>query len=127
MASLLNYLIKQGAFDADLENAVNANFKALQVTGFPNYVATEGGANNAITFNLLDSQGNNVPLAAGLRVMVKLAHTLQAGANTAAMNGGTAKSILSHNNTANNIAATYAVGGIIDMVYDGTQWQDMSQ
>jgi hypothetical protein len=94
----------------------------------PNYVATEGGANNAITFNLVDASGQNVPLSPGLRVVVQLAHSLQAGANTAAMNGGSAKSIFSHRTgTSGNIATAYTSTGCIDMVYNGSNWMDMSQ
>lgn len=123
----LGTLTKVGSFDNDDLSLLNGNFSFLQVTGFPNYVATESGGNNAIVFTLLDANGNYVPLAAGLRVMVKLAHTLQAGANTANMNGFGTKSILSHFNTSNNIGTAYAATGIIDMVYNGTAWQDLSQ
>ena len=92
----------------------------------PNYIATETGATNAIAGSLTDTSGGNVTLAAGLQVKVLLAHTLQAGANTFALNG-TAKNIKSSRNTANNIGTAYATGGTITMVYDGTQWQDVSQ
>lgn len=92
----------------------------------PNYIATETGSNNAIAGALVDATGTNVPLAAGLRVLILLAHTLQAGANTFALNG-TAKNLKSHLNPANNIATAYVSGSLVDMVYDGTQWQDMSQ
>ena len=123
----LSTLTKVGAFDNDDLNLINGNFSFLQTTGFPNYVGTETGGNNAITFNLLDPSGAYIPLTAGLRVMVKLAHSLQAGANTAAVNGGSTKAIKSHNNPSNDIGTAYVSGGIIDMVYDGTQWQDLSQ
>lgn len=92
-----------------------------------NYIGTETGANNAIAAALLDASGAAVPLAAGLKVTIKLAHTLQAGANTLALNGGTAKNIKSHYNTANNIATVYASGALFTATYDGTQWQDISQ
>lgn len=93
----------------------------------PNYQGTEGGANNALTCNLVDESGTAVTLAAGLRISLKIAHTLQAGANTLAINGGSVKNIKSHLNTANNIATAYASGSIIELLYDGTQWQDLSQ
>lgn len=92
-----------------------------------NYQATESGANNAIAINLVDAQGNAVTPTAGLEVKIVLAHTLQAGANTLATNGGSALNIKSHRNPANNIGTAYAVGGIIHLMFDGTQWQDMSQ
>lgn len=91
-----------------------------------NYIASETGSNNAIAGALTDANGNNVTLAAGLRVLVKLAHSLQAGANTFVFNT-VSKNITSHRNTGNNIGTAYVSGGIIEMIYDGTQWQDMSQ
>ncbi len=113
----LTTLLKQGSFDGDLEGQVNANFSFLQTTGFPTYVATESGGNNAITFNLLDPNGNAIPLTAGLRVTVKLAHSLQAGANTAAVNGGSTKAIKSHYNPATDIGTAYVSGGLIEMQF----------
>ncbi len=91
--------------------------------GLPNtYIATEGGANNAITGTLA-----NVPLVAGLSVTIKLAHTLQAGANTFAYNGGGALGIKSSRNVANDIGTAYASTGVVTLVYDGTRWLDASQ
>jgi hypothetical protein len=92
------------------------------VTGPINYIATETGANNAIAGALA-----GVTLQAGLEVSVKLAHTLQAGANTFNLNGGGAVAIKSHYNIANNIATVYAATGVITMIYDGTEWLDMAQ
>lgn len=92
-----------------------------------NYIASETGANNAIAGALTDAAGTAVPLAAGLRVIVKLGHTLQAGANTFNLNGGGAVNIKSSRNVANNIGTAYAATGVIDLLYDGTQWVDMSQ
>lgn len=92
----------------------------------PNYIATESGSNNAIAGALLDMNGTAVPLAAGLEISILLAHTLQAGANTFVYNA-VSKNIKSHLNVANNIAAAYAVGSIVKLVYDGTQWQDCAQ
>jgi hypothetical protein len=87
------------------------------------YIATEGGANNAIT----TAAGSGPTLTTGLTVSILLAHTLQAGANTLAYNGGAALAIKSHFNTANNIGTAYAVGGVITLVYNGTIWLDASQ
>lgn len=93
-----------------------------------NYQGTEGGADNAITANLVDQVGTAITLVAGLRMILKLAHSLQAGANTFVLNGaGGTKAIKSHNNPANGIGTAYVSGGIIDMIYDGTQWLDLSQ
>lgn len=93
----------------------------------PNYIATESGANNAIAGALLDMNGVAVPLAAGLEVIVKLAHTLQAGANTFNFNSGGAVAINSHLNVANNLGTAYAATGIIKLMYTGAVWVDMSQ
>lgn len=97
----------------------DGNGAALSVV----YAPTENGAANAIAC----AAGCGPVLVAGLRVDVKLAHTLQAGANTFAYAGGGALAIKSHLNTANNIGTAYASGGIVPLVYDGTQWEDLSQ
>jgi hypothetical protein len=109
------------------QNTNNTNLNGAPVQVNPNYQGTEAGANNAVTCNLLDPNGVAIPLAAGLLLYLKVAHTLQAGANTLAINGGSAKAIKSHLSTANNIATAYAVGSIVPLMYDGTQWQDLSQ
>lgn len=96
----------------------------------PNFV-NAGGVNNAITANLTDADGVNVPLANGLRVVVNLgALTLQAGANTFALNGGAALALVSHYNTANNIGTAYAANTYVELMYNGagaTFWMDVSQ
>ncbi len=102
------------------------NLKGTVLASAPNYIASETGGNNAIAGALLDANGVAVPLAAGLRVVVQLAHTLQAGANTFVFNA-VSKNIKSSRNVANNIATAYAATGAIDLLYDGTEWVDMSQ
>lgn len=85
--------------------------------------ATAGGLNNAITVSL-----PQLSLVVGLEIKVNLGTlTLQNGANTLAFNGGTAKSILSHLNKASNIASAYSAGSIVPLIWDGTEWQDLSQ
>jgi len=91
-----------------------------------NYIASETGSNNAIAGALTDASAVAVPLVAGLRVSVLLAHSLQAGANTFVFNT-VSKSIKSHRNPANDIGTAYVSGGSVELMYDGTQWQDMSQ
>jgi hypothetical protein len=93
----------------------------------PNYQSSETGSNNAIACALTDVGGTAIPQSEGLRLTIKLAHTLQAGANTLALNGAAAKAIKSHRNPANDIGTAYAVGGIVDLMYDGTRYLDMSQ
>jgi hypothetical protein len=102
-------------------NAVAVSYQAV------NYIASETGANDAIAGALTNAGGSNVTLAAGLRVLVKLGHTLAAGAVTFNLNAGGAVSIKSHLNPSNNIAAAYAATGVIDLFYDGAAWLDMSQ
>ena len=116
----------EGYFSGTVFAAAGA-FDAGTYITWPNYQPSETGVNNAIACVLVDTAGNAITQSAGLRLVIKLAHTLQAGANTLALNGGTAKSIKSHRNPANNISTAYAVGGIVDLMYDGTQYQDMSQ
>lgn len=86
-------------------------------------VLTENGANNAI----VTPAGSGPALATQLVIRVLLAHTLQAGANTLAYNGGAAVAIKSHRNPASDIGAAYAVGAVISLLYNGTVWLDQSQ
>jgi len=93
------------------------------LTEFPHVILTETGANNAIAC----PEGSGPVLAVGVEFRIKLAHTLQVGVNSCAYNDGPAIPIRSHFNPALNIATAYGVGGIIDLLYDGTVLQDMSQ
>ena len=89
-----------------------------------NYITTEDGANGAIAC----PAGSGAKLTNGLTISVLLAHTLAGGGtNTLAYNGGPPVGIKSHLNAANNIANGYAIGSVITLLYDGTQWQDQSQ
>ena len=101
--------------------------KALTAYQFPNYIASESGVNNALVATLTDTVGASITVAAGLRILLKLAHTLQVGANTLNLNSSGVKSIFKHTNPASNLSTGYAVGSVIDLFYDGTQYQDMSQ
>lgn len=87
------------------------------------YAATETGANNAIVC----AKGCGPDLVQGLVVTILLAHSLQAGADSFAYNGGSALSIKSHLNPANNIATAYVSTGVISMIYSGAIWLDLSQ
>ena len=64
-------------------------------------------------------------------LLVELAGiTLQAGAlgaNTLAVNGGSAIAIRSHLNPANNPTLGYSGASYLMCVYNGTYWLDMSQ
>jgi hypothetical protein len=93
-----------------------------QIAQTYNYIPTTTGLPNQISGSLA-----NRVLAAGLVVTVLLAQTLQAGVNAFSLNGGPQKLIKSSRNPANNIATAYAVGGVLTMIYDGTQWLDLSQ
>jgi len=91
-----------------------------------NYV-TAGGADNAISVTLQDAYGANVPLQAGLRLLINTgSYTLQAGINTIEYNG-TTKDLKSHYNSSNNITNAYSAGSIVDVVYNGSVFVDMSQ
>lgn len=86
------------------------------------YPALDAGANNAITASI-----PGLPQVNGVCVSIQLAHTLQAGANTFALNGATAVAIKSHFNTATNLATAYAATGIWSGCYNGTVWLDISE
>lgn len=143
----LTTLTRQGCFDADVEKQVNDNFTSLQnqITGgtvtpakisatgavtfaqAPNYIASETGANNALVAALLDANGTAVPVAAGLMIILKLGHTIQAGANSLNLNAAGVASIKKASNPATDVAVTGAVGTLLTMVYDGTVWQVVGQ
>lgn len=110
------------AFSANGTEQLRLSANGTSIFIGPNYIAVENGANNAIAGSV-----PAVPLIAGLQVQILLAHTLVAGGNTFAYNGGAALAIKSHRNVANNIGTGYAAGGIITLMYDGTRWEDMSQ
>lgn len=96
-------------------------FGAVQATGV-NYIATENGVNNAIAC----AASSGPALTAGLVVVVLLAHSLQAGANTFAYNGGSALAIKLNTNPATDIAVAYVSGGIITLCYTGSLWVELS-
>jgi hypothetical protein len=87
-----------------------------------NYIASETGANNAIAGAL-----PGVTLVAGLRVTVKLAHSLQVGANTFNLNAGGAVAIHSALHNGGDIGSAYSSGSVVNLLYDGTAWLDLSQ
>jgi hypothetical protein len=88
-----------------------------------NFIPVTGGANNALTGSL----AGLFAYYPGLQISFIAGFTLQIGANTININGLGAKAIKSHLNPANNIAAAYAVGAIVTLIYDGTQFLDISQ
>jgi hypothetical protein len=86
------------------------------------FIATETGANNAIAASYA-----GLPPIPGITVSVRVAHSLQAGANTFNLNGTGAKPIRSSYNPNLNIANAYVVNAVINLQYDGTNWLDLSQ
>lgn len=94
----------------------------------PNYTANETGANNALVATLTDVNGVNVPVTDGLCVNIKIAHTLQAGANTLNLNGSGADAIGGHR-TGTSIGTGYVANAIIGLCFTsgGSTWLDMSQ
>lgn len=123
-ASCLSAQNESGSANMPLEvRATTSVFPVgpVNAPGF-NYIASETGTTNAIAGTLA-----NIPLTAGLRVTVHLSHSLQAGVNTFAYNGGAALAIMSGRNPGNNIATGYVAAGMITLQYDGTRWLDISQ
>jgi hypothetical protein len=87
---------------------------------------TDTGSNNAIA----TASGFGPPLVDGLCVNVRLAHSLQAGADTFAYQGGTARAIVSSFNPANTIGTAYVATGQIQLCYYSAAtpvWEDMKQ
>jgi hypothetical protein len=87
------------------------------------YQATESGTNTHIAC----AKGCGPDLVPGLVVTILLAHSLQAGANDFAFNGGSALAIKSHLNPANNIGTAYVSTGVVQLIYSGSIWLDLSQ
>jgi len=108
----------EGPFNANSINCTGANI--------PNCPGLETGANNAI---VAGGQGDlGAPgLQAGAPLTIKLAHSLQAGANTLNYNTNGAVAIKSHFNPATDLATAYVVGGWITVVFNGSVWLDMSE
>jgi hypothetical protein len=106
-----------GIYESDARN----QYQEIRATAV-NFIL-ESGANNAIA----TPAGSGPRMVAGLQVQILLGHSLQAGANTFAYNGGAALPIVSHRNPANNIAAGYVVGSIISLIFNSNLWQDISQ
>ena len=104
--------------------------------GALNYITSETGANNAIKGELamvsqLQGPGFNV-FTDGMTVTVKLAHTLQAGANTFDLNpvnSAGPRNIKSRRNPTADIATAYAVGGYVTLMWNDSAgcWMDTSQ
>ena len=88
-----------------------------------NYVATETGAANAITFTLENADGTDLALTAGLVVWVKLATTFAKDTASSVVMNGTSKSVFNQTNKASNVHTDILSGGIVGLAYDGTQWQ----
>jgi len=112
-------------------NRLNGNYEDDNLVSFHNltagsvnHIASETGANNAIVGNLL-----SITLIDGTQVSVKLAHSLQAGANTFNFNSHGNTPIKSHRNPGLDIAAGYISGAVINLHFDATlgEWLDMSQ
>lgn len=85
------------------------------------YAASETGANNAL-ITLIPG----ITLTQGDEVTIKLAHTLQIGANTVSING-TVYNIKSNKVIASNIAAGYGATSYFYGIFNGTSILDMSQ
>lgn len=108
------------------KSAVTAN-AVLSTYQDWNYIGTETGANNALVAALTDAAGNNVTVAAGLRISLKLAHSIQAGANTLNLNAHGTDSIKKTSNPATDLSVTAVNGSILTMIFDGTVWQVQGQ
>lgn len=86
-----------------------------------NYVVGSGSSANTAVGTLLDANAVGIPLAAGLRVTYKMDSTFQVGANTFNLNGSGTKAVLAPG--LRNIKTVVVAGAILDLIYDGTQWQ----
>ena len=89
--------------------------------GGTNYIASETGANNALV-------ATGPAIAVGMIITIALAHSLQAtSGNTLNYNSAGAVAIKSHYNVANNQTTAYAATGVIQLLWNGTNFLDMAQ
>jgi hypothetical protein len=58
---------------------------------------------------------------------IQLGHSLRAGANTFAYNGGAALAIEKHLDASSNLTNAYTSSGVIQLEYNGSIWLDLSQ
>jgi hypothetical protein len=110
-----------GSCTTDMQLNQSTVCKAGTWTQIGNIYVTDTGANNALVVTGAPTLVNGLP------IYIKLAHTLQAGADTIAWNGASAANLKSHFNVSNNIGTAYAATGTIEVVYDGTEFVDLSQ
>jgi hypothetical protein len=80
-----------------------------------NYIGTTGGVNNAITGTL-----TGAVVQSGLCVTVQLAHSLQSGANTFALNGGAAVAIKKATDPTADLGTALTTSGLINLCYRAT-------
>lgn len=92
-----------------------------------NLATSSAGTNNHPSCNLGATVG--LTPVTGVEMLLKLAVSLQAGANDIAVGGLSAVAIKSSRNPANNIATAYVSGAWIRLAYDSTgpAWLDLSQ
>lgn len=87
-----------------------------------NYVAV-GGTADALTADFTPDLGD---LITGLKV-VFVADSSNTGATTIAIDGGDAKSIFETHDISELEANDIRAGMVVEIIYDGTQWQQISQ
>jgi hypothetical protein len=107
--------------DASSSAASNGKIRVANV----NYAGsgTENGASNAIAC----AAGCGPTLTPGLVLTIQLGHSLRAGANTFAYNGGAALAIKKHLDASSNLTNAYTSSGVIQLEYNGSIWLDLSQ
>ena len=86
-----------------------------------NLIATENGMNDAI------AGCGSYALTTNMQMTIVLAHTLQAGANTFAYCSGSATAIKEHTNPGSNLSTAYVSGARIQLLWDGSVFEDLSQ
>jgi hypothetical protein len=112
-----------GVGDKVLADAINT-FDTAIVTGVQQNqwcYANDTGAANAYAAAYVPAP----PIVPGTGLYFKAVHA-NTGASTLAVNGGTAKAITKNGGTA-LAGAEIAAGAIIHVIFDGTEWQLISQ
>lgn len=94
------------------------------VVGVTFNLIQDTGSSNALAGALKDIAGDSVSLATGLRLSLRTANDITINtATTFNLNAGGTKVLGRQTRPGFTLSTTIVAGAIVDMVYDGTQWE----
>ena len=91
----------------------------------PNFAEDAGAANALVATVTSPISGVLIYPLVGTTVILKTANALQAGANTFNFNGHGTDAITSQQSGSNarNLKTIITAGAVLELIFDGTQWQ----